>query len=283
MKRIEPNNEQQLKPDTVEDIELDLFIQAMFRFHGYDFRQYARQSLKRRVKSIIEKRSLSNISALIPVLAHDPECRTDIVNSLTVNYSKLFRDPFVNTAIKQEIFPYLASFPRLNVWIAGCAEGEEAYSLAIMLDEENLLDRSQIYATDISEKALDKAASGILTQKLDAETATRYQQSAGQHSLSDYFVSAYGKQKLKQQYLSKIHFQKHNLVQQPGFISAELILCRNVLIYFDRTLQHQVLSTMLPSLIDKGYLVIGTQENIDFYDQGLKLHPIDEKAGIYQK
>ena len=279
----EPVIAQPLEQDTIEDIEFDLFIQAMLRFHGYDFRQYARQSLKRRVISVMQERLLSSISALIPLLAHDPECRNDIVNGLTVNYSQLFRDPFVITKIKQEILPYLASFPRLNFWVAGCAEGEEAYSLAILLDEVNLLDRSRIYATDISEKSLAKATSGILTHKLDAETATRYQQSSGQHSLSDYFVSAYGKQKLKQRYLSRIHFEKHNLVQQPGFISAELILCRNVLIYFNRKLQKKVLSTMLPSLTDKGYLVIGQQENIDIFNEDFQLHPIDGNAGIYQK
>lgn len=182
---------------TTEDVEFDLFVEALFRLYGYDFRQYSRVSLLRRVQALKQRLCLQHISELIPILAHDPDCRTTILSQLTVNYSKIFRDPWVFRKILLQIFPYLESYSRLNFWVAGCAAGEEAYSLAILLSENGLLERSRVYASDISDTVLSRAASGILDQPLDADSAIRYKNSGGQYSLSDYFVSAYGKHKLK--------------------------------------------------------------------------------------
>lgn len=274
---------QEDEPNEKEDIELDLFLQALYRFLGYDFRHYARNSIKRQVKALVISRSLLNISTLIPLLAYDTDFQAEIISELTVSYSTLFRDPFVYKQLQQTVFPYLASFPRITLWIAGCANGEEAYSIAILLHEAGLLKRTRIYASDISQKALDSAASGILERPLDAETATRYRLSSGQHSLLEYFNSAYGKHKLKQSFLSKIHFEKHNLIQQPSFISAELILCRNVLIYFNPKFQQQAVSNLMSALFDKGYLIIGTQETMDGIAKTTELETIDRDAGIYQK
>lgn len=226
-------NQCQLK----EKIELDLFLEALFQFHGYNLKNYSRDSLMRRVKSLMHKQKLDSISALIPLLANSESFRSHAINHLTVNVSALFRDPDVFAKLKQYVFPYLKSYPRLSIWIAGCAEGLEAYSLAILLEEEGLLERTHIFATDISSKVLKQASSGVLSESLNSEDVERYNQSSGIVSLSDYFVTAYGKQKLKQQILSKITFEHHDLTQQPAFLSAQLILCRNVLIYFDKKLK----------------------------------------------
>ncbi|MFW5443303.1 MAG: CheR family methyltransferase [Methylococcaceae bacterium] len=266
-----------------EEIELDLFLQALYRLLGYDFRHYARDSIKRRVKALAISQNLPHISSLMPLLAYDLDFQAEIINELTISYSTLFRDPFVYNQLQKTVFPYLASFPRITIWIAGCANGEEAYSIAILLHEAGLLERTRIYASDISQKALDSAASGILNRPLDAETAMRYRLSSGQQSILEYFTSAYGKHKLNSSLLSKIHFEKHNLIQQPSFISAELILCRNVLIYFNQKFQQQTLSNLMSALIDKGYLVIGTQETMDGIAKKTDLDTIDRDAGIYQK
>ncbi|PCJ29257.1 MAG: chemotaxis protein CheR [Gammaproteobacteria bacterium] len=237
----------------------------------------------RRVKSLVAKQRLNSISELIPLLAHDEDFRTQSLNHLMVNVSSLFRDPNVFAKLKQEVFPYLTSFARLSIWVAGCAEGLEAYSLAILLEEEGLLDRTQIYATDINSEVLKQAASGVLVDSLNADDALRYNESLGKSSLSDYFVTAYGKQKLKQELLAKISFEHHDLTQQAPFLNAQLVLCRNVLIYFDKTLKNKVVNTLWDSLDETGYLVIGTKESIEYLDIDYDYTVTDEKTRIYKK
>lgn len=266
-----------------EKIEMDLFLEALFQFHGYNLKNYSRDSLMRRVKSLMHKQRLESISALIPLLANSESFRSHAINHLTVNVSALFRDPDVFAKLKKYVFPYLKSYPRLSIWIAGCAEGLEAYSLAILLEEERLLERTHIFATDISSKVLKQASSGVLSESLNSEDVERYNQSSGIVSLSDYFVTAYGKQKLKQQILSKITFEHHDLTQQPAFLSAQLILCRNVLIYFDKKLKKKVVELLWDSLDDNGYLVIGTKESIDFLDLNHDYSSIDHEASIFKR
>ncbi|MFW5451773.1 MAG: CheR family methyltransferase [Methylophagaceae bacterium] len=266
-----------------EQIELELFLEALLRFHHYDLKSYSRDSLLRRVKALMNEQRLGSISALIALLAHDEHFRIHAINYLTVNVSYLFRDPDVFAALKQSVFPYLTSFPRLSIWVAGCAEGLEAYSLAILLEEEGLLERSHIFATDINSKVLQQASSGVLSSPLNSDDVDRYNQSLGTASLSEYFVTAYGKQKLKQQLLSKITFEHHDLSQQPVFLSAQLILCRNVLIYFDKQLKEKVVDLLTESLEDNGHLVIGTKESIEFLNLEHDYLTIDKACNIYKK
>lgn len=268
---------------SIEEIELNLFLEALLQFHGYNLKNYSRDSLMRRVKSLKYEQKLGSISELIPQLANDKAFRTHTINYLMVNVSSLFRDPDVFAKLTQLVFPYLKSYPRLSIWIAGCAEGLEAYSLAILLEEHGLLDRTQIFATDISNKVLRQAASGVLSQPLNSDDAERYNQSLGIASLSDYFVTAYGKQKLKQQLLSKITFEHHDLTQQSIFLSAQLILCRNVLIYFNQLLKKKVVDVLWPSLNNNGYLVLGTKESMKFLDLEHTYSTIDHDAHIYKK
>jgi len=265
-----------------QEIELDLFLEALRRFHGYDLSSYARPFLMRRVQNLAIHHHLDTISDLIPLLAKDEGFRHAALSHIMINVSALFRDPEVFTALTKKAFPYLASFPRLTIWVAGCAEGLEAYSLAILLEEAGLLARSQIFATDISAKALRQAASGVLSQPLNSGDAARYNQSAGAASLSDYFVSAYGKQKLKHQLLSKITFEHHDLSQQARFLSAQLILCRNVLIYFNKDLKEKVVNLLFDSLGNNGQLMIGTKESIEFLKLKHKYTVIDFNACLYK-
>ncbi|MFW5426252.1 MAG: CheR family methyltransferase [Methylophagaceae bacterium] len=268
---------------SIENIEFDLFLEALKRFHGYDLTLYSRSSLMRRVKSLVLEQKLNSISQLIPLLASDDRFYEHTINTLMVNVSSLFRDPHVFSQLKQLVFPYLESFPRLTIWVAGCAEGLEAYSLAILLAEANLLDRTHIFASDINSEALKQAESGVLTKSLDADDVMRYNESQGAASLSDYFTTAYGKQKLKQKLLSKITFEHHDLTQHPVFLSAQLVLCRNVLIYFKKELKVQVINALSHSLENNGHLVIGTKESLDFVETEDNYNVLDPSASIYKK
>jgi chemotaxis protein methyltransferase CheR len=266
-----------------EQLELELFLEALSRLHHYDLKHYSRTSLMRRVKALVIEQKLDSISALIPLLFNVADFKQHVINYLMVNVSSLFRDPHVFAELKQSVFPYLESFPRLSIWVAGCAEGLEAYSLAILLEEAGLLDRAHIFATDISSKVLKQAESGVLSTPLNSDDVTRYNESLGSASLSDYFIKAYGKQKLKQTLLSKITFENHDLSQQAPFLSAQLILCRNVLIYFDKELKKHVLNLLSESLDDTGHLVIGTKESIQYLDLAEEFVIISYDARIYKK
>ncbi len=267
----------------IENIEFDLFLEALRRLHGSDLTLYSRESLMRRVKHLMLEQKLDSISQLIPLLASDKRFCEYAISVLMVNVSSLFRDPHVFSQLKHLVFPYLESFPRLTIWVAGCAEGLEAYSLAILLAEENLLGRTRIFASDINSRALKQAASGVLSKPLDTDDVMRYNESRGTASLSDYFTTAYGKQKLKQELLSKITFEHHDLAQQPAFLSAQLVLCRNVLIYFKKELKGRVINVLSNSLENNGHLVIGTKESLDFLETQDSYNLLDSSARIYKK
>ncbi len=237
-------------------------------------------SLKRRVKQYVEHQSLDSISDLIPHLARSDKNRRQTINNITVSNSKLFRDPNSFHCLRNQVFPYLASFPRLDIWVAGCAKGEEAFSLAIMLLESGLLARTKIYATDINTEVVAQARSGVLTKKLCREDAIK---SGGSNTLSSYFSTAYGKQKLSQNILEHIHFEEHNLNQDKKYRPSHLILCRNVMIYFNLNLQNKVLQRLYDSIINNGYLVIGEKESLDTSPIYSNLTVIDEDSRIYQR
>lgn len=266
-------------------IEVELFIEAMYRLCGYDVRKYSRPSLIRLIESLALKEKLP-ISALIPQLAHDPTFRRRVLDSLTVSYSTLFRDPVFFTRLKETIFPRLMTFPRLSIWVPGCASGEEVYSLVIALHEANLLERSQIYATDINLRALEQASSGIVRAPINSKTVERYNASGGTASLSDYFIvgkSTGDRPKLRDELLERISFKRHDLIQEASFISPQLVLCRNVFIYFDRELQDHVLKLLVDSLVDGGFLATGLEESIDFCPESNRFNLMSRTAKIYQK
>ncbi|MES1927695.1 methylase of chemotaxis methyl-accepting protein [Salinisphaera dokdonensis CL-ES53] len=246
----------------VEDIALEVFIQALRLRHGYDFSGYSRASLKRRVVELSRKFGVERLGDLIPSTLYEPELMREIVSHLSVPVSSLFRDPEVFLRLRDDVMPMLASWPRINIWLAGCAYGEEVYSLAILLAEAGLTQRSQIYATDFNDHALERAAEGIFNRQNLPEYRNNYRESGGQGRLSDYYHTRYELLRMRRELLERVVFAHHNLVTDGVFAEAHLIMCRNVLIYFTQPLKDRVLELFADSLVRGGFLVLGNKETL---------------------
>ena len=226
--------------DEIDEIELDAFVEAMRRRHGYDFSGYARASLKRRVLGLAQWLQVDDVGAVTSRLLRDDSLVSRLVSQLSVPVSEMFRNPQVFRKLRDEVFPVLASYPQINIWQAGCAHGQEVYSLAILLKEAGLYDRCHIYATDISEQALAQAREGIFPIRDARLYSENYLAAGGSRSLSDYYHARYDFMKLDERLRERVTFSNHNLVCDGVFCEAQLILCRNVLIYFSTPLQNHM-------------------------------------------
>jgi chemotaxis protein methyltransferase CheR len=244
-----------------QDLEVTLFLEALFLRHGYDFRNYAKASSKRRVMSLAATHG-GAVVELIPRLFRDEHFLSEVLAHLSVPVTEMFRDPPVFKALRETVFPHLNSYPRINIWQAGCATGEEVYSLAIALEEEGLLERTQIYATDINDLALHKAEEGIFAVRTLPEFERNHRSAGGKAKLSDFFVTNGEFFRIDERLRRKIVFAHHNLVSDGVFCEVQLILCRNVLIYFNNDLQRQVLGLFYKSLTRGGFLCLGTRESL---------------------
>jgi len=270
-------------PDEIENIELELFLEALFRRYGYDFRHYARASVRRRARHILTTLGENRLSNLIPLLIHDEAVANQIIYDFSITVTEMFRDPEFYQALRQSVAPYLETYPFFKVWVAGCATGEEVYSLAILLQEEGLYERATIYATDFNETALKKAKEGIYPLQEVQQYTSNYQKSGGLRSFSDYYHAEYNSAIMNPALKANLTFAHHNLVTDGVFSEVQLVLCRNVLIYFDRSLQNWVLTTLSNSLSRNGFLCLGTKETLEFsavYDQ---FRPANLQERIYQK
>jgi chemotaxis protein methyltransferase CheR len=266
----------------VEDIEVQLFIRAMQLRHGYDFSEYAPASLKRRVQQLVRTHDTGSISELNRRLLHEEGFVARVIEGLSVPVSDMFRDPPVFRTLRDKVFPVLTSYPEINIWQAGCAHGQEVYSLAILLEEAGLYERSRIYATDFSDAALAIAAEGIYATREARDWSRNYMEAGGSHSLSDYYSARYDFIKLDKRLRRNVTFFNHNLVTDEVFCEAHLILCRNVLIYFSNTLQDRTLGLFRDSLVRGGFLCLGTRENIDFSPAAAGFADVDHALRIYQ-
>lgn len=266
-----------------EEIACDLFVEALFRRHGYDFRGYGRASLKRRVRALATARGMAGIAELIPWVLQAPDAAGQVVAALSVPVSEFFRDPDVFRALRERVFPALASYPAINIWHAGCARGEEVYSLAILLTEAGLYERCRIYATDMSEPALKAAREGIYPAKDMAQIAARYREAGGARTFSDYVHARYDFLKLDASLVRNVTFAAHNLVTDGVFLEAHLILCRNVLIYFSDPLQDRALGLFADSLVRGGYLCIGTRENIRMAPAANRFQVVCEASRLFRR
>ncbi|UPG93596.1 CheR family methyltransferase [Luteibacter aegosomatissinici] len=266
----------------VEDIEIELFVRAMQRRHGYDFSNYAPASLKRRVQQLVRTHDAGTISELNRRLLHEEGFVTRIIEGLSVPVSEMFRDPPVFRALRDKVLPILASYPEINIWQAGCAHGQEVYSLAILLEEAGLYDRARIYATDFNDAALHVAAEGIYATRDARDWSRNYIEAGGLKSFSDYYSARYDFIKLDQRLRRNVTFFNHNLVTDEVFCEAHLILCRNVLIYFNNSLQDHTLALFRDSLVRGGFLCLGTRENIDFSPAAACFSDVDAPLRIYQ-
>lgn len=266
----------------VEDIALEVFIQALRLRHGYDFSGYARASLKRRVSQLAADLGLSDIGSLVPRVLYEPVLLDEIVAHVSVPVSDLFRDPDVFGRLREEVLPVLASWPRINIWQAGCAYGEEVYSLAILLEEAGLATRSQIYATDFNDHALERAAEGIFSAQRISEYEANYRSAGGQRQLSDYYHTRYELVRMRRELLDRVVFAHHNLVTDGVFAESHLILCRNVLIYFAQPLKDRVLRLFADSLVRGGFLVLGNKETLQFSALADAFEPVSAYHRIYR-
>jgi chemotaxis protein methyltransferase CheR len=256
-----------LDTENVEALELDLLLEAVFRLHGFDFRDYARTSMRRRIANIMKHEEVRTISALQEKVLHDRGCWERFLNGISVNVSAMFRDPGFFLAFRQHALPVLRTYPFIRIWQAGCSLGEEAYSLAILLEEEGLYDRSLIYATDINDVTLRQAREGIYPAELMQKYTQNYLHAGGQRSFSEYYTARYDFAILRPALQRNIVFSQHNLVGDAPFNEFNVILCRNVMIYFNRGLQERTHQLFLQSLGMFGILGLGARESLRFMPQ----------------
>jgi chemotaxis protein methyltransferase CheR len=249
---------------SIEEVEIDLLLEAVYRLRGYDFRDYARASLRRRIQNRLRVEKVDTITRLLDRILHDPFCMDRFVLGLSVNVSAMFRDPSFFRAMRTHVFPLLRTWPCIRIWLAGCSMGEEVYSVAIMLAEDGLIDRCRIYGTDINEVALQKAREGIYPLELMRRCTQNYIQAGGTRSFSEYYTAAYDNAIFTPALREQVVFAKHNLVTDGPFNEFSLILCRNVLIYFNRALQDRVHRLLYDSLANFGVLGLGAKETLSF-------------------
>src|SRR5256714_5539591 len=248
----------------LEDIELSLLLEGVFRQYGFDFREYAPASLRRRVWRRVLSEGLETISALQDKLLHDPACMERLLLDLSINVTAMFRDPSFYVAFREKVVPILRTYPFTRIWVAGCSTGEEVYSLAILLQEEGVYERARIYATDINESALDRARPGACPLDKMREYTENYLRAGGLRSFSEYYLARYDGALFDRALTENVVWAPHNLVQDRAFNTFNVILCRNVMIYFDRPLQNRVHGLFHESLERFGILALGHKESMRF-------------------
>jgi chemotaxis protein methyltransferase CheR len=270
-------------PDKTDEIELKLFLEALYMKYHYDFRSYSMASLKRRLKLAKEKFSCTSYSQLQDLIMRDAGVLNDLLDYLTVQVSELFRDPHYFKTIREQVIPHLHTYPSLKVWIAGCSTGEELYSFAIMFREEGLEDKTMFYATDINPDALQKAEAGVYSLERMQQFTENHRLSGGKSSLSNYYKAGYGAASFDKTLRERTVFSDHSLSTDAPFAEMHLISCRNVLIYFDRTLQDRAIGLFKDSLTRKGFLGLGTKENLRFSSHYKDFTEFSREDRIYQK
>ena len=253
--------------DSIEALELELLLEAVFRLYGYDFRNYSRTSLRRRVENIMRAEGVQSISALQERVLRQKATWERFLQGISVSVSAMFRDPSFFLAFRKHAVPMLRTYPFIRIWQAGCSLGEEAYSLAILLEEEGLYDRTRIYATDINESTLRQARDGIYSADLMQKYTQYYIQAGGTRSFSEYYTARYEFAILRPALGRNIVFSQHNLVSDGPFNEFNVVLCRNVMIYFNRELQERTHALFLDSLGKFGILGLGSRESLRFLPQ----------------
>jgi chemotaxis protein methyltransferase CheR len=251
-------------PASLEELEIDLLLEALFRHYGFDFRGYARTSLRRRVRAVLASEELATVSALQDRVLHHQHTLERLLLGLSVNVSAMFRDPRFFLTFRRRAIPFLRTYPFIRIWQAGCSTGEEVYSLAILLKEEGLYDRCRIYATDMNEAVLQTARAGIYPIDLMQKYTANYLASGGTAAFSDYYTAAYERVIFRPSLSERVVFSQHNLASDGPFNEFNVILCRNVMIYFSRPLQDRVHELFARSLATFGLLGLGSHESLRF-------------------
>lgn len=267
----------------LEDFELELLLEAIFYQYYFDFRSYSKASIKRRMTKARQHFDCDTFSLLQNRILHESDLMPKLLTFLTVPVSELFRDPLYFKDLRENVLPHLKTYASINVWIAGCSTGEELYSLVILFREEGLEERTTFYATDINSDSLQKAKMAVYDLDKMKAFSKNYLLAGGKASLSDYYTTAYGAAKLDSSLRKQIVFSEHNLVSDADFAEMHLVSCRNVLIYFDKSLQARVIKLFNQSLSRKGFLWLGSKESLLFSPHAHAFTAFLPKAKVYQK
>ncbi len=267
----------------LEQIEIDALLEAVFRHYGLDFRSYARASLTRRVRKFVDEEGVRTVSGVQDRVLHEEAAMQRLLSTLTVNVTSMFRDPGFYRSFRTHVAPLLRTYPYVRIWHAGCSTGEEVYSMAILLHEEGLLARTRIYATDIDEDALALAREGIYPLHKMKDYSRGYLAAGGNGSLSDYYTAAYESARLRGFLGERALFTRHNLAMDGAFAEFTAIVCRNVMIYFDRSLQDRVHKLFDESLVRLGVLALGTRESLRTHRSEPRYESLDAEQRIYRK
>ncbi len=267
----------------VETIEMELLLEGIYRQYGYDFRGYAPGSLKRRLWRRAHAEGLASLSALQERLLRDPGCMERLLLDLSINVTSMFCDPTFFRAFRERVVPLLRTYPFIRIWNAGCSTGEETYSLAILLSEEGLYERTRIYATDINEAVLVQARRGLFQLEKMQEYTENYLNAGGQRAFSEYYVAGYEGARFHPGLTDNVVFARHNLVADGSFNEFHVIVCRNVMIYFDTPLQERVHDLFHESLVRLGVLALGSKESTAFTHHADDYEVIDANERLYRK
>ena len=265
------------------DIELKMLMEAIYLKYSYDFRDYTHASQKRRVLHAMREMGCATISALQERVLHQPKAFSELLQYLTIPVTEMFRDPGYYAALREQVIPVLSTYPSLKIWVAGCSTGEEVFSLAILLKEEGLLERSMIYATDINPQSLEKARKGVFPLESMRSYTQNYQLAGGRRAFSDYYTAAYNAALFDKSLCENVTFADHSLATDTVFAETQLISCRNVMIYFKKKLQERALGLFHESLCHRGFLGLGSKESIDFSSYARHFEPIVKRERIFRK
>jgi len=266
-----------------EQIEIDLLLEAVFRKYGYDFRSYARASIERRLRRFAAGTDCKVVSELIPRVLHDQGLFERLARFISIPVTEMFRDPFAYRAVREQLIPMLKTWPHFKIWHAGCATGEEVYSLAIVLMEEGVYERTTIYATDFNPEVLERAQDGIYELSGMREATANYQLAGGKESFSKYYHARYDAAVMDATLRDRVVFSAHNLASDSAFGEMHLVFCRNVLIYFNRELKNRALELFTESLVHGGFLCLGSKEDLQFTSVHEHFQVLDRRARIYRK
>ena len=267
----------------LEDIEIGLLLEGLYRVHGFDFREYSRASLKRRLLELMRAEKLETVSAFQDRILHDAACLDRFLLGLSVHATAMFRDPSFYLTFRKRVVPLLRTYPTVQIWIAGCSTGEEVYSLAILLQEERLYAKSRIYATDISQAVLRRAREGIFPLAAMRDYTANYHQAGGTHEFSDYYTAQYDRVIFSSALRNNIVFSEHNLATDGSFNEFQVILCRNVMIYFNKDLQARVHNLLYDSLSMFGVFGLGNKESMKFTPREAFYENLNGRDRLYRK
>lgn len=272
-----------MRKEDSSELEISLLLEAFYHKYGYDFRQYSRAHIRRRIMSRMGLTGISDVALIQSKVLNDQTFAYELLQDLSITVTEMFRDQEFYKSVRKNVIPVLKTYPFIKIWHAGCATGQEAYSMAIILKEEGLYDRTTIYATDFNQQALDRAKEGIFSNAMMEEYALNYQLSGGIASFSDYFTFNYDRGIINQSLKKNIVWANHNLVTDSVFAEMNMIICRNVLIYFDINLQNKVQKLLYESLIPGGILGLGLKESLRFTDYSEKYTELDKKLRLFKK